>query len=590
MGGPGLLLTVHLQGNDLLVARDNQNVEITGGTVSLVARGIGILLSGIIADGQKIIEKATFRKIGLLLDCSRNAIMKADYLKEWLRRSALMGYNQMMLYTKDTYELPDEECFGYLRGRYTATELKELDIYAAKLGIEMIGCVQTLGHLEPVLRWPKYNDIKDTDAELLTTSEKSYELINKILDFYSDVFSGRKIHLGMDETHGLGRGRYMDLNGYRRPFDIYIDHLNRIVGECSRRGIEPIIWSDMFFRMGSKNMEYYDRDALIPQDIIDKIPPEVRLVYWDYYHKETDFYSEWIRRHRKLGHVPIMASGIWTWPVFWYNHARTVETACPCIEACHQEGIDDIVFTMWGDDGGYCDWSSALAGACYTAEKVFNPKTGPDSNLLAKKFSAICDGDFQAHIIASETSKLTQDNKYSAANLLWDDPLLGIYRKEKNLESGPDFWRNMESLYSKINSSLGAYPQGGAGNIQLAGKLAGLLKAKIHVNLAVAGAYSARQKSQLLEAGVLAGSLAATITDFEEQYREQWYKRNKTFGYEVMQIRFAGQVARWRELEQRLRDLADGRISSIPELEEKTIEPVGLKNKYRFFATASPDL
>lgn len=211
------------------------------------------------------------------------------------------------------------------------------------------------------MRWPKYAAIKDTDAELLTTEEQSYALINKMLDFYSRVFKSRRIHLGMDETHGLGRDRYMDMNGYRRPFDIYIDHLNRVVRECNKRKLTPMIWSDMFFRMGSKNMDYYDAQAVTPQDVIDQIPREVQLTYWDYYHKDKEFYQEWIRRHRQLGSLPVMASGIWTWPVFWHNHRQTVPTVRPCIEACIQEGMEEIIFTMWGDDGGYCDWSSAPA-------------------------------------------------------------------------------------------------------------------------------------------------------------------------------------------------------------------------------------
>ncbi len=369
--GKGLELSASIGGNGLKVSVKNGRAEITGASPSLVARGIGALLSGVIGKNQIVHEKTAFKTVGVMLDCCRNAVMKVDYLKEWLRRAALMGYNQMMIYTKDTYELPGEECFGYLRGRYTAAEFREIDKYASRLGIEMVGCIQALGHLEPVLRWPRYGAIKDTSAELLTTEEKSYKLINKMLDFYGSVFKSRRIHLGMDETHGLGRGRYMDLNGYRRPFDIYIDHLNRVVNECNKRGLKPMIWSDMFFRMGSKNMDYYDKEAVTPKKIIEKIPQEVQLTYWDYYHKDREFYRDWIRRHRKLGSLPVMASAFWTWPVFWYNHRQTVETIRPCIEACLQERVEEIIFTMWGDDGGYCDWSSPLAGACYAAEKIF---------------------------------------------------------------------------------------------------------------------------------------------------------------------------------------------------------------------------
>ena len=35
-----------------------------------------------------------------------------------------------MLYTEDTYEVDNEPYFGYMRGRYSADELRELDDYA----------------------------------------------------------------------------------------------------------------------------------------------------------------------------------------------------------------------------------------------------------------------------------------------------------------------------------------------------------------------------------------------------------------------------------------------------------------------------
>jgi hypothetical protein len=583
--GEGLPLEVKLAGEGLRVEKSGGKAVIVASSVSLAARGVGMLLSGLVEDGQAVEEKPAFKTVGVMFDCCRNAVLKVDYLKEWLRRAALMGYNLAMLYTKDTYVLPDEEGFGYLRGSYTAAELREVDAYASQLGIEMTGCVQALGHLEPVLKWGKYHSIRDTAAELLTTEEKSYELINKILDFFGSVFKSRRIHLGMDETHGLGRGRYMDLNGYRRPFDIYVDHLNRVMGECDKRGLEPMIWSDMFFRMGSKNMDYYDRDAVTPPDVIAKIPPQVDLVYWDYYHEDVEFYREWIRRHHKLGHKPVMASAVWTWPVFWYNHRKTAATVTPCIEACAAEGVDEIIFTMWGDDGGYCDWSSALAGACYAAEKCFYPQSEPDEKNMAAKFSAICNGDYQAHVAASELTMMTEKEPVSAESLLWDDPLLGIYRKDCEVQFGTGFWPKQGKRYSELASRLEGCAKGGAGNLPLAGELARILEKKIRAFRAAEDALVKPEKVR--EAMDAVQAVAEALEKFEVSYRGQWYCRNKTFGYEVMQIRLSGQIARWKELCRRLEEIANGTANTIPELTERISVPIGLRCQYSFLATAS---
>lgn len=69
----------------------------------------------------------------VMLDCSRNAVMSVDGVKDFIDKLSLMGYNALMLYTEDTYEIPEEPLFGYMRGRYTRKQLKALDSYFTRL-------------------------------------------------------------------------------------------------------------------------------------------------------------------------------------------------------------------------------------------------------------------------------------------------------------------------------------------------------------------------------------------------------------------------------------------------------------------------
>ena len=88
--------------------------------------------------------------------------MTPEAMERMLCRMALMGYNEAYLYTEDTYELPGYPFFGYLRGRYTADDIRALDEKAALLGIELIPCIQTLGHLERFLHWESSAPLRDT--------------------------------------------------------------------------------------------------------------------------------------------------------------------------------------------------------------------------------------------------------------------------------------------------------------------------------------------------------------------------------------------------------------------------------------------
>jgi hypothetical protein len=560
--------------------------ELTGneayigyGSVNMAARGLGTVLSGIKATR----ETMPFESFGIMLDCSRNAVMTVSHFKKWLRELALLGYNQAMLYTEDTYELPGEPYFGYLRGRYTREELKEIDDYAAKLGIEMIGCIQTLGHLAQILKWSAYNEIRDTAGVMMAGEPKTYALIEKMLDLFASVFRSRRIHVGMDETHDLGRGRYMDLNGYERGFDIFNNHLAKVVELCKSRGLQPMIWSDMYFRMGSKDMDYYDKECVIPEDVKNKIPSKAQLVYWDYYHDNEEFYLDWIERHRQLGFEPLMGSGVWTWGLLWYFHQKTKKTVDPCIEACRKAGLKELFFTMWGDDGAYCEFDSAIAGLCYSAERACHSE--PDEEIISKRFENICGGNYQANLTVSGINDLN-----NAPALLWDDPLLGIFWKDEQCKDA-EIWNKCASNLAGISNFLSKTEfESNAGDLSHANNLLKLLAKKISIRQKLEKAYSERDTKQL--GSVITDDIPEIIKlvgAFQDSFRSQWIRRNKAFGLEVIQIRLAGQIERYKELARRLNELLENKITSIPEFEENA-EGRGIGAGYNTLATGSTNI
>lgn len=317
---------------------------ITYSDAAQAGRALGTLLGGLPGGRKRLSESTPFSTLGIMLDCSRNAVMTVDHLCIWLQRLALLGYNMVMLYTEDTYQLPGEPYFGYQRGAYSRAELKAIVNHAAKLNIEIVPCIQTLGHLEKILRHGAYNAVKDTSSVLLVGEKKTYALIEKMIRFWKDVCRTNRIHIGMDETHDLGRGRYLDRFGYRHGFDLFNEHLGRVVQICKGEGLEPMIWSDMYFRLGCESGGYYDPKTVIPKKVVKRIPKEAELVYWDYYHRDKAFYLDWIERHRKMGKEPVMGSGIWTWNKYWYDHHTTVATAGPLYRGVQRsQGQGDLL-------------------------------------------------------------------------------------------------------------------------------------------------------------------------------------------------------------------------------------------------------
>ena len=57
----------------------------------------------------------SMKTLGVMLDCSRNAVMKPQKVKEFAKLIRDMGYNMLQLYTEDTYEIEGEPFFGHMR-------------------------------------------------------------------------------------------------------------------------------------------------------------------------------------------------------------------------------------------------------------------------------------------------------------------------------------------------------------------------------------------------------------------------------------------------------------------------------------------
>ena len=102
------------------------------------------------------VEISVVKDLGVMVDCSRNAVPKVMTLKKLIRYLSFMGYTFLGLYMEDTLKIDGEPYIGYQRGAYTVKDIQELDIYAQQYGIELRPYVQTLAHLNQFVRYEEY--------------------------------------------------------------------------------------------------------------------------------------------------------------------------------------------------------------------------------------------------------------------------------------------------------------------------------------------------------------------------------------------------------------------------------------------------
>jgi hexosaminidase len=522
-------------------------------------------------DSFRIMEQPQFDSNGVMVDVSRNAVLTVDAVKTLLRRMALMGLNVVMLYTEDTYTIDEQPYFGYMRGRYSAEELKACDDYADQFGIEMIPCIQTLAHLKEALKWNYAAPIRDTADILLAGSEATYTFIRQMLTAASRPFRSKQIHIGMDEAHQLGLGRYLDINGYERRFEIMNKHLQKVSELAEEHGLEPMIWSDMYFRLGSKKGDYYDTNAVIPQDIIDGIPSNVKLVYWDYYHDDEAFYTDYLRKHKAFGSEPVFAGGVWTWNGIAPNYGKTLVTTNAALSACKKEGIRHVFATMWGDNGAETNILTSLAGMQLFAEHGYAEEV--DDKRLEERFRACTGGeihDFLALNQFDETPGVSINNmKESNPSkfLLWQDVLIGLY--DVNIRELPmsEHYAGLADRMEEAKRRNPVYRN----LFDFYKRLARVLSVKSEIGIHIKAAYDAGNKDRLGGFKSELDKLRTDTDDLRKAHRTLWLTTNKPFGWEVIDIRYGGVLSRLETAVQRIDDYVEGRIPRIEELDAERL-------------------
>ena len=509
-------------------------------------------------------KKNTYRSLGVMIDMSRNAVMSIDGLKRFLPLLRKMGYNCVMLYTEDTYEVDNEPYFGYMRGRYTKAEMKELDAFATSLDMTIIPCIQTLAHLGTIFRWGKFpNDCNDI---LLTDNERTYEFIDHIFASLSECFASRKIHIGMDEAHMLGRGKHLDIHGYETVNSIMKRHLDRICEIAKKYNYELMIWSDMFFRPWN-NGNYCIPKCEMPKEVIDSLPSSVTPVYWDYYQTKESVYSDMIENHKQLSDKTYFAGGAWCWEGFIPHNRFTLESMIPALDACKKHNVKDIVFTMWGDDGAECSHFSQLPSLFYLAEYA---KGNTDEQIIKAKFKKLCGLDFDEFMnidcpndVIEYSGLPCNPSKYMLYSDCFNDFL--DYTIQSGAGAKYKDYSNQLHASAKKSRKYGYV-------FNSAAKLCDVLEIKYELGLKTRNAYEAGDKEELKR---LAENeyvdVVKRIKIFAKAFEKQWMADNKPHGFETHERRLGALIYRLESCRRRILNYTSGKLDKIDELDEELL-------------------
>jgi len=510
-----------------------------------------------------------------MADVSRGGVFNLKTAKLLIKYLALMGYNDLMLYMEDVYELPKYPYFGHHRGRYTLDELRELVEYGERFGVTLTPCIQTLGHLRSMLRWPCFASIRDTDDVLYVGKDETYEFLDYVFETLCSVFKTRRFNIGMDEAHSLGTGARLEKEGFVPKSELMRIHLKRIAELCKKHGIKPLIWSDMFFRPLNPDNEYYSADLQVPDEVINSVPEDFTLVYWEYYNCDmTDelkaIFDNMMAQHLRFNNPTAYAGCTWRWVGFAPKNAFSMLTSNYHVNGCLDNNIRDITMTSWSNDGSESSHFSAIPAVMLYAEKLY---TGSRERLdisdaLFDIFGLTLDDylllDEPNRVPGSPPTRLSQ-GKNPCKNLFYQDCLCGKMDAHSDPSYKAFYAELSKKLYAKKDVKRFGYL------FEVLGALCQVLKTKATLSLDLRKAYLENDRQRLDELCWEIDTMIADLDVFTELFRKQWLKEYKMWGYENIEMRFGSVKERAIGTKKTVREYLNGELEAIEPLEDEVL-------------------
>lgn len=564
-----LQIEVRFQNTDTLsITKEGNTIHISCQETSHYFRGLNWILHQLDKDSVHKEEPVIFQKNGYMMDCSRNSVFTVEKIKSFIRIMAKLGMNDLLLYTEDTYEVPEEPYFGTYRGRYSQEEIREIDDYAQLFGIELIPCIQTLAHLRNALKWPMGTALKDTDDILFVGKEEVYQFIEEMLCSVKSSFSTRRVHLGMDEAVTLGLGNYLMQNGYKKSSELIKEHSSRVFDICKKLDLEPMIWSDMYLTSNTGST-YYDTEAI--RNTTQWVKPDegLGLVYWDYYNDDESIYHTLLQAHENLSDHTIFAGGSWIWNGISPNYSRTFKCTLTGLKACREHHLKEVFCTGWMDNGSETPVDAVFPGLVLSAHLGFHKEL--NETELAEEFYITTKGrleDFYQleafdSLFVGTDANITSDNpsKY----LLYQDNLLGMFDYHIQDIDTESYYGNLANRLESCVKTSPAYQE----LFTYYQILAEVLSKKANLGIQIKKAYDQKDLSTLDRiCEEVIPSLTKKMWNMKLLREQLWMRDAKPFGYELLDIKLGGVITRLESNRRRIRSYLDGRVPVLEELEQ----------------------
>ncbi len=343
--------------------------RLTVGTKSITLRapthhglryGLAALSQLVSASGSvpatEILDQPDYLDRGIMLDVSRGKVPRRETLEGLVDLCATLRLNVLMLYVEHTFAFRTHPEIGEGVSPLDAETILGLDEYAADRGVELVPCLQSLGHMEHILSIDRYAKLAESDRKwsLTPTRKETYQFLGELYDEFLPLFRSGRVNANCDEPFDLGRGQSAERAPQKTPGRLFADHVSQLEKLAARHDKKLMVWADF---------------ALKHPDQLGQIGRDVVLMDWWY---ETKFDFDRIKTLRRKGFTVWACPGTSSWNCLFPRIDTAMTNISAWADAGRRHGATGLLNTDWGDFGHYNALGLSFQGYAWGAQESWS--------------------------------------------------------------------------------------------------------------------------------------------------------------------------------------------------------------------------
>lgn len=301
---------------------------------------------------------------GLQDDLARGRVFDMEHARRQIRRLAAMKGNLYQLYLETRFAFPRRPDVAP-PGSMTPDQARELEAWAAALGVTLLPQVNTFGHLELLLAREQYRHLRedpDDPQYICPLHPETRPLLKDLLDDVMDAFASPLIPVGLDEVMVIGR---CERCRGRDPGEIFAEHARWLHSVVSARGRTMLMWHDMLL----DRVEFAGSVANGPHQwaerALESLPRDIVICDWQYRNSADTTAHFTAKGFAALAcnatYGPIAREFPFDFSAAWHTSRLYA--------AARRAGAAGAIQTTWGDvgHGGFGNWWLLYAHSLSTA-------------------------------------------------------------------------------------------------------------------------------------------------------------------------------------------------------------------------------